>query len=56
MIPKVVFWLVRFLQNGQEIGRCSVHTVNRRFARMLAYEACPQFARLGIETKVSRMR
>ena len=54
MTPKVVFWQVRFLENGQEVGRCSVQTVNRLFARMLAYDICPQFRRLGIQTKVSR--
>lgn len=56
MIPKVQSWLVRFLENGQEVGRCKVDTVSRLFARMLAYDACPQFRRLGIQAKVSRMR
>lgn len=54
MTPRVVFWQVRFLENGQEVGKCYVETVNRLLARMLAYDACPQFRRLGIQTKVSR--
>lgn len=56
MTPKVETWRVRFLENGQEVGRCSVQAVNRLFARMLAYDICPQFRRLGIQTKVSRAR
>lgn len=56
MIPKVQTWLVRFLENGQEVGRIHVQTVTRLFAQMLAYDARPQFRRLGIQTKVSRAR
>ena len=56
MTPKVQTWLVRFLENGQEVGQCYVETVNRLFARMLAYDICPQFRRLGIVTKVTRAR
>ena len=54
MTPKVVSWRVRFLENGQQVGQCYVQTVNRLFARMLAYDICPQFRRLGIVTKVTR--
>lgn len=56
MTPKVQTWRVRFLENGQEVGQCTVQTINRRFARMLAFEACPKFWRFEIQTKVSRVR
>ena len=56
MIPKVQTWRVRFTRDGKPLGETLVETVNRRFARWLAYEKRPEWRLPGVKTKVSRMR
>lgn len=56
MIPKVVFWRVRFIREGKTVSEVNVATVSRLFARWLALEQFPQGYAIGTQLKISRMK